>query len=83
MTDCQISTTPTTPHGEHPATTTTERGWRTHVEVGTHTGLRQTSWGLVEQLRSASPVRLRRRIGEVDPMTMERICVIVRRLLEM
>lgn len=63
-------------------TTTTERGWRTHVEVGSHTGLRETSWALVEQLRSASTVRLRRRIGEVDPMTMERICAIVRRLLE-
>ncbi|GAA4628907.1 hypothetical protein GCM10023196_047280 [Actinoallomurus vinaceus] len=64
-------------------TTTTKRGWRTHVEVGTHTGLRQTSWALVEQMRSASTDRLRRRIGEADAVTMERICAIVRRLLEM
>ena len=63
-------------------TTTTKRGWRTHVEVGTHTGLRQTSWALVEQMRSASTDRLRLRIGQVDDVTMERICTIVQRLLE-
>jgi mRNA interferase MazF len=62
-------------------TTTTKREWRTHVEVGTHTGLRQTSWALVEQLRATSTDRLRRCIGEADPATMDRICVIVRQLL--
>ncbi|GAA0326054.1 type II toxin-antitoxin system PemK/MazF family toxin [Actinoallomurus spadix] len=66
MTDWQVSTTPTTPDGEH----TAER----------KPADRRTA--LVEQLRSASTVRLRRRIGEVDPMIMERIGAIVRRLLE-
>lgn len=64
-------------------TTTTKRGWHTHVEVDTDAGLKQTSWALVEQLRVTSTDRLRRRIGEADAPTMERIVSIARRLLDM
>jgi mRNA interferase MazF len=64
-------------------TTTTKRGWHTHVEVDTRTGLRQTSWALVEQLRVTSTDRLRRRIGQADQATMERIVTIARQLLDM
>jgi mRNA interferase MazF len=62
-------------------TTTTKREWRTHVEVGMHTGLRQPSWALVEQLRVTSTDRLRRQIGEADSVIMDRISMIVRQLL--
>lgn len=63
-------------------TTTTKRGWRTHVELDTETGLRQTSWALVEQLRATSTDRLRHRIGEVDAASMDHISAITRRILE-
>lgn len=64
-------------------TTTTKRGWRTHVEVDTSTGLKKTSWALVEQLRATSTDRLIRRLGEADQSTMDRISLIVRELLDM
>jgi mRNA interferase MazF len=62
-------------------TTTTKRGWPTHVEIDTHTGLKETSYALVEQLRATSTERLIRQIGEADPGTMNRITRVIRELL--
>ena len=63
-------------------TTTTKRGWTTHVEIDTHTGLKETSYALVEQLRATSTERLIRPIGEADPGTMNRLTRVIRELLK-
>jgi mRNA interferase MazF len=63
-------------------TTTTKCGWPTHVEIDTHTGLKETSYALVEQLRATSTERLIRQIGAADPSTMNRIIRVIREVLK-
>ncbi|WP_204014187.1 type II toxin-antitoxin system PemK/MazF family toxin [Sphaerimonospora thailandensis] len=45
--------------------TTRNRGWTNHIEVPTGaTGLRKTSWAMVQQVRSLSPMRFEYRLGQ-------------------
>jgi mRNA interferase MazF len=62
--------------------TRTLRNQPTHVEVEPgSSGLSATSYVKCEDLRSISPIRLKRRFGHAEPVTLFQIETIVRRLL--
>ena len=62
--------------------TRTVRGSVTHVEIERgEAGLRQASYAKCEDLRSISPERLGRLLGNVGDAVLERVGVIIRRLL--
>ena len=63
--------------------TTQLRGWRLHVPISPpEGGLRRPSAIMCEQLRVISMARLDRRLGKVEPATMQAVMVVLRRLLE-
>jgi len=45
----------------------------THIELGTACGLSKDSVILTEQLRTLDKARLKERIGELDPKSMEKV----------
>ncbi len=52
--------------------TRSQRGWHTHVRIDSAgTGLKSTSWAMVEQTRSMSPERFEFRIGRVPEEVVE------------
>lgn len=63
--------------------TRTRRDWPVHIEVspGAETGLRDTSYIQVEQLRTLSHERLVVRLGSVDAVTLLRVQAVLGTLL--
>lgn len=62
--------------------TGTDRGWPSHVEIGTETsGLLKPGWAMAERFRAISVRRLKRRLGYTDNATLERIRVALLHLL--
>ncbi|GLW96614.1 type II toxin-antitoxin system PemK/MazF family toxin [Microtetraspora sp. NBRC 16547] len=62
--------------------TTRERGWNHHVEIPPgDSGLRKTSWAMVQQVRSLSPLRLSTRLGEVPPEKVEEVLGVLGRMV--
>lgn len=63
--------------------TTAHRGLPLPVEREPNgTGLRDISYAKAEDVRSISIERLQRRLGHVDPVTMERLVRVLRLVLE-
>lgn len=62
--------------------TTRDRQFETHVHIDPpEGGIRKRSWAMCEQMRATSPDRFRKRLGQVDPTTVEHIRTIVRQLM--
>lgn len=62
--------------------TTRDRQYATHVAIQPpEGGIREPSWAMCEQMRATSRERFRKRLGQVDQLTVERIRTIVRQLM--
>ncbi|SDK89301.1 mRNA interferase MazF [Nonomuraea maritima] len=62
--------------------TTRERGYLTHVRIGTDgTGLAKPSWAMVEQVRAISPDRFDFFVGRASQETVAEAVTVLRRML--
>jgi mRNA interferase MazF len=62
--------------------TTRDRGWSNHVEVpSAGTGLRTTSWVMVQQVRAVSTLRMEWRLGQAPDHVVRSVLDLLERML--
>ncbi|MCT9929494.1 type II toxin-antitoxin system PemK/MazF family toxin [Planotetraspora sp. A-T 1434] len=62
--------------------TTRDRGWSNHVEVPLGgTGLRTTSWVMVQQVRSLSTMRMKARLGQAPDHVLDKVLTLLEQML--
>ncbi|WP_113705026.1 type II toxin-antitoxin system PemK/MazF family toxin [Nonomuraea lactucae] len=62
--------------------TTRERGYLTHVKIGPDgSGLRKTSWAMIEQVRAMSPERFEFYVGHAPDEVVNEAVTVLKRMI--